>query len=259
MIIEVGGRACSPGEKAETRLDVEIYAYVSDAEGRMRDFFNRRVALDLAKDGARKAMEEGGIKYYGHFDLEPGSYHVRVLVRNAASGRTGVQTVQVSVPAYAEAQPVLLPPFFMEDRQKWLLVREQTGGGAEGRRSSTRSPSPASPTCPPPGRCCSGGKPARLCLVAYNLGKGDLAVKGEVLAADGKAARRTRQAVGGRAHGHRHPGARQAGRHLRSRGALRRRLRPAGGGDRPDHGAQTDEFSTVPGHSLIFCMVDLPS
>ncbi len=29
-------------------------------------------------------------------------------------------------------------------------------------------------------------KTARLCLVAYNLGKGDLAVKGEVLAADGK-------------------------------------------------------------------------
>ena len=29
-------------------------------------------------------------------------------------------------------------------------------------------------------------KPARLCLVAYNLGKGDLAVQGEVLGADGK-------------------------------------------------------------------------
>lgn len=153
----------------------------------MRDFFNRRVALDLDKGGARKGMEEGGIKYYGHFDLEPGTYHVRVLVRNAGSGRTGVQTVQVTVPSYAQAQPILLPPFFMEDHQKWLLVREQTGGELKGSvvYPFTVSGEPYVPAARP---VLSGEKPARLCLVAYNLGKGDLAVKGEVLAADGKSA-----------------------------------------------------------------------
>ncbi len=198
VIIEASGKSLLAGERVkgekvekgekdrEKMLDVEIYAYVSDQTGRMRDFFNRRVSLNLAKDGARKAMEEGGIKYYGHFDLEPGSYHVRVLVRNAASGRTGVQTVQVSVPAYAEAQPVLLPPFFMEEHQKWLLVREQTGGEGKGSivYPFTVSGEPYVPAARP---MLNGGKPARLCLVAYNLGKGELAVKGEVLAADGKA------------------------------------------------------------------------
>ncbi|PYQ64206.1 MAG: hypothetical protein DMF53_08030 [Acidobacteria bacterium] len=185
VIIEASGKSLLAGEKGK-KLDVEIYAYVSDQQGRMRDFFNRRVALDLDKGGARKGMEEGGIKYYGHFDLEPGAYHVRVLVRNAGSGRTGVQTVPVTVPSYAEAQPVLLPPFFMEDHQKWLLVREQTGGELKGSvvYPFTVSGEPYVPAARP---VLDGGKPARLCLVAYNLGKGELAVQGEVVAADGKA------------------------------------------------------------------------
>jgi VWFA-related protein len=55
-----------------------------------------------------------------------------------------------------------------------------------------------------------------------------------------------RQAVARRAHRHRHPGARQAGRHLRSGRPVGRRLCPAGGGDRSGHRAQTDEFSTFP-------------
>ncbi|MFL6258904.1 MAG: VWA domain-containing protein [Thermoanaerobaculia bacterium] len=184
VIIEASGKSLLAGEKGK-KLDVEIYAYVSDQQGRMRDFFNRRVALDLDKGGARKGMEEGGVKYYGHFDLEPGTYHVRVLVRNAGSGRTGVQTVPVTVPAYSEAQPVLLPPFFMEDHQKWLLVREQTGGELKGSvvYPFTVSGEPYVPAARP---VLNGETPARLCLVAYNLGKGELAVKGEVLAADGK-------------------------------------------------------------------------
>lgn len=186
VIIEANGKSLLAGEK-EKKLDVEIYAYVSDQQGRMRDFFNRRVAVDLDKGGARKGIEEGGVKYYGHFDLEPGAYHVRVLVRNAGSGRTGVQTVPVTVPSYAEAQPVLLPPFFMEDHQKWLLVREQTGGEMKGSvvYPFTVSGEPYIPAARP---VLEGGKPARLCLVAYNLGKGEPAVQGEVLAADGKAA-----------------------------------------------------------------------
>ena len=184
VILEIGGRSLLAGQK-ESKLNVEIYSYVSDAQGRMRDFFNQRVALDLGKN--RPAMEEGGIKYYGHFDLAPGSYQVRVLVRNAETGRTGVRTVPVEVPTYAQSGPVLLPPFFMEDRQKWLMVREQEGGG--GLQQSVVYPFTVGgePYVPAARPVLRREKPARLCLVAYNLGKGDLAVQGKVTAADGKA------------------------------------------------------------------------
>ncbi len=185
VIIEAGGGSLLAGMTGkEKKLNVEIYAYVSDDKGRMLDFFNRRMGLDLDKGKGRQAILEAGLKYYGHFDLEPGTYHVRVLVRNADTGRTGVETVPVTVPTYG-AQPVLLPPFFMEERQKWLLVREQTEGDGRGSvvYPFTVDGEPYVPAARP---VLQGEKPARLCLVAYNLGKGTLAVQGEVLSADGK-------------------------------------------------------------------------
>lgn len=185
VILEIGGKSLLEGH-SEKKLNVEIYSYVSDAEGQMKDFFNQRVALDLDQGKGRQAMKEGGIKYYGHFELAPGTYQVRVLVRNAETGRTGVQTARVEVPAYAQAEPVLLPPFFMEDRQKWVLVREPEEGGQQ---ASVVYPFivDGEPYVPSARPVLDKAKPTRFCLVAYNLGKGDLAVRGEVLAADGKA------------------------------------------------------------------------
>ncbi len=190
VILEIGGKSLLEGHTDE-RLNVEIYSYVSDSEGQMRDFFTQRVAFDLDSQQkgqkGRQAMQEGGIKYYGHFELAPGVYQVRVLVRNAETGRTGVQTARVEVPAYAQAEPVLLPPFFMEDRQKWLLVREQEGGA--GQQASVVYPFTVDgePYVPAARPLLDKARPARLCLVGYNLGKGDLAVQGEVLGTNGQA------------------------------------------------------------------------
>ena len=185
VIIEAGGRSLLEGNKGK-KLNVEFYAYVSDLQGQMRDFLTQRVALDLDKGKSRDGLLSGGIKYYGHFDLPPGAYNVRVLVRNAETGRTGVQTLQVTVPTYDKAQPVLLPPFFIEQSQKWLLVREQNRNELKGSvvYPFTVSGEPYVPSARP---ILQEAKTARLCLVAYNLGKGDLAVQGEVVAAaDGK-------------------------------------------------------------------------
>jgi VWFA-related protein len=185
VIVEVGGRSLLEGQ-AGNKLNLEIYSYVSNSEGQMKDFFSQRVDLDLGKDRGRQAMLDGGVKYYGHFDLPPGEYHVRVLVRNADTGRTGVHTARVEVPAYGQTQAVLLPPFFMEDRQKWLLVRENSHDGQQATvvypftvEGQVYVPS-ARPTL-------RGESTAKLCLVAYNLGKGEVAVQGQVMAADGTA------------------------------------------------------------------------
>ena len=186
VIVEAGGKSLLAGH-TDKKLDVELYVYVSDPQGQMRDFLTQRIALDLAKGKNREALLDGGIKYYGHFDLPPGSYNLRVLVRNAQTGRTGVQSLQVSVPSYDQAQPILLPPFFMEERQKWVLVREQ-GAGGNALQGSVVYPFTVSgePYVPSARPVLRGEKPARLCLVAYNLGKGEVAVQTEVVAADGK-------------------------------------------------------------------------
>jgi VWFA-related protein len=183
VIIEVPGRKLLDGHVGG-RLNVEFYAYVNDRMGQMRDFFSEVVTLDMGK--GRQGLEEGGIKYYGHFDLTPGDYRVRVLVRNADTGRTVVSMAPVQVPVYTAADPVLLPPFFMEEQRSWVLVRESSE--VNGRQSVvypfTVNGEPYVPSAKPILRAADQ---ARLCLVAYNLGSGSVAVNAQVTGADGKA------------------------------------------------------------------------
>jgi VWFA-related protein len=181
VIIELPGPSLLQGEKAD-RLNLELYAYVSDRRGQMADFFTRRFALDVKK--GREALNATGVKYYGHLDLPAGDYQVRVLVRNADSGRTGVRSASLSVPTYQKQEPVLLPPLFIEARHNWVLVREHSkeAAGASVVYPFTIKGEPYVPAARP---ALASADKARLCLVGYNLGTGDFALEGHVTAADG--------------------------------------------------------------------------
>ncbi|HYL06582.1 MAG TPA: VWA domain-containing protein [Thermoanaerobaculia bacterium] len=181
VIIELPGPSLMQGEKAD-RLNLELYAYVSNGKGQMADFFTRRFTLDVKK--GREALQSTGVKYYGHLDLPAGDYRVRVLVRDSDSGRTGVRSVALSVPTYQKLEPVLLPPLFIEGRHHWVLVRERAkeAGGASVVYPFTLKGEPYVPAARP---SLGSADKARLCLVGYNLGAGELALEGHVTAADG--------------------------------------------------------------------------
>ncbi len=182
VIIEVPGRSLLEGQRGN-KLTVEFFTYASDGQEQMRDFFSQMVTLDLGK--GRAALEKTGIKYYGHLDLPPGNYRVRILVRNSETGRTGIESLRVSVPTYEEAQSILLPPLFMEDRQGWVMVREKD---SETLQTSVVYPFTVKgePYVPSARPVLERERSASLCLVAYNLGQGDLDLEGKVLAADGQ-------------------------------------------------------------------------
>jgi VWFA-related protein len=183
VIIEVGGRSLLAGQSND-KLNVELYTYVSNDRGEMKGFFSQVVALDLAK--TRQTVLATGLKYYGHLDLPPGQYRIRVLVRNAETGKTGVESIALAVPPYDSAQPVLLPPLFLEAPGSWLLVRERVGQGQQ--QASVVYPFTLNgePYVPAARPALSAEAPARLCLVAYNLPKGQVNIAGEVLGADGQ-------------------------------------------------------------------------
>lgn len=181
VIIEVGGGKLLAGHEKD-QLDTEIYAYVSDDEGEMRDFFTQMVSLNLSDDG-RRSMRQAGLKYYGHLTLTPGDYLVRVLVRNNATGRTGVRSVRVSVPDYTLAAPQLLPPFFIDPANRWVLVREQRAA----QRDTVVYPFTVngSPYIPSARPVIEPGKENKLVLVAYNLEGDEVALSGTVIGSDG--------------------------------------------------------------------------
>lgn len=185
VIIEVDGKTLLTGHVGE-KLGLELYTYVTDKEGKIRDFFSQMVNLDL-KQNARESLGRTGIKYYGHLDLAPGDYRVRVLVRNMETGRTGSESLPLAVPAYSKAEPHLLPPLFMEAEQGWLMIRER-----EGEKEQTASvvypfTVKGEPYVPAARPILEAEKAVSLCLVGYNLGKGDLRVEGTVVAQDGSA------------------------------------------------------------------------
>ncbi len=179
VIVEIDGPSLLEAHEGD-KLSVEIYAYVTDSHGEMRDFFTRIVALDLGKN--RKVLARTGVKYYGHLDLAPGDYRLRVLVRNADSGRTAVESIALAIPPYDSRQTVVLPPFFVEQPGRWILVRE------EAHESTVVYPFTVNgePYIPAVKPALSERDGSRVCLVAYNLPQGDVQVEGKVLTADGR-------------------------------------------------------------------------
>ena len=94
VLIEVDGPGLQQGVTG-FRLPVDVYAYAFDEQGRVRDFFSQAVGLDLLKVGA--ALQRNGLKFFGHLDLPPGEWSVRVLVRNGVTGAMGLKVATVHV------------------------------------------------------------------------------------------------------------------------------------------------------------------
>src|SRR6202035_4393915 len=122
VLIEVDGVGLLTAAKDVARA--EIYAYALDNLGNIHDHFAQNLGLDLKK--VRAALQQGGLKFYGHLDLAPGQYVVRVVVRNGQSGEASVSAVPVTVPA-ADQRASLLPPLFPDAAGKWLIIRESGG------------------------------------------------------------------------------------------------------------------------------------
>jgi len=130
LLVEIEGPALLFGHQGPA-LEVEIYAYALDGAGAVRGFLTQRVNLDLEK--VREALGAGGLKFYGDLALPPGSYTVRLLVRNAQSGARALRSLAVEVPAAgaeggaAAAAPFVSPPLFADAAGRWILAREQRG------------------------------------------------------------------------------------------------------------------------------------
>jgi VWFA-related protein len=183
VVIEADGPALVSGLAGQP-LPAEIYVYAMDAAGAVRGFFSQTVALDLAKVGP--ALRQSGLKFFGHLDLGPGQYSVRVLVRNGITGAAGMKVASLQVPAFSAAEPVLLPAFFPEEPGRWLIVRE---AGREGDRSV---PYPFmagdEPFIPSSRPAVAPDQEATVALVGYHLRNGELRAEARVLTADGREA-----------------------------------------------------------------------
>jgi hypothetical protein len=145
------------------------------------DYGTQSLGLDLGM--VEPALRRSGLKFFGHLDLAPGDYSVRVLVRNGATGASGLEAATVHVPSFAAADPVLLPALFPEPAGKWLIVREAVKEG------DPQVPYPfmagEQPYIPASKPVLGPGEEAAVSLVGYHLKDGQLQAEAKVLTAEG--------------------------------------------------------------------------
>ena len=181
VVIEADGASLLNGTAGEV-LPVEVYAYAIDTAGAVQDFFSQSMRFELAK--VIPLLDRTGLKFFGHLDLPPGDYSLRVLVRNAGNGDYGLSSEAISVPAFDRSPALLLPPFFAENPGRWLMVRETAKSGERevpypfmvGDRVYVPALRPA----------LTAEQDVAVALIGYNLPAGALEARATVLSADGR-------------------------------------------------------------------------
>ncbi|HEX7180321.1 MAG TPA: VWA domain-containing protein [Thermoanaerobaculia bacterium] len=181
VLIEIDGKGLIGGKPGAT-LPIEIYAYAMDAGGEVQDYFAKTLGFDLAKVGP--ALQQSGLKFYGDLWLPPGSYSLRVLVRNSENGASSLRVATLEVPAFGPTgQAFLLPPFFPEPPNRWLLVRESNEMPKNVSYPFMLQEQPYIPAARP---VLQAQQEVRMSLVGYHLRPGDFKADSLVLTADGK-------------------------------------------------------------------------
>ncbi len=181
VLLEVDGQGLLAGQTDKT-LVAEIYAYALDGEGSVQGYFTQNLGLELAK--VEGMLKQSGLKFFGDLELPPGEYSLRVMVRNSQTGAHALQVVPIVVPAFDQAGPVLLPPLFPEPQGKWLLTRETLPQGApQPEYPFILGQEPFIPASKP---VLAANQGARVAVMAYNLGSGEVRAEAGVLGADGQ-------------------------------------------------------------------------
>jgi hypothetical protein len=181
VVLEINGTSLLAGKQGAS-LPVEIYVYAIDQDGSVQDFLTQSFGVDLTKGEA--ALRQSGLKFFGHLDLPQGKYSLRTLVRNGATGATGLRVTDLAVPAFASGEAALLPALFPEPPGRWVMVREtQEAGQAQMPYPFMLKEQPYIPSSRP---VLAPGQAAAVVLQAYNLGAGDFKADVKVLSADGK-------------------------------------------------------------------------
>jgi VWFA-related protein len=72
----------------ENKVNLDFLGVARSAKGEEAGKFSQNLSKDLNPDGVRQ-IQTGGITYTNTFQLPPGDYHVRVVVRDNATGLMG--------------------------------------------------------------------------------------------------------------------------------------------------------------------------
>ena len=101
-------------------LGIEVYGYAVADDGSVRDHLAQSLRLDPAR--ADPQGQAHGVSVFGTFEVPPGRYTIRLMVREAASGKSAVRLLDVTVPPYDARSVFALPPLVLDEAERWLKL-----------------------------------------------------------------------------------------------------------------------------------------
>ena len=123
--IEARGESISPEASLER---LEFYAYALTPTSGVAASLLETVVVDRE---AATRLRTHGLRFSAELAVPPGSYSLRVLVKEVGSGRMGARTLAVEVPDYAALEPRLLAPLNVAPVEDWFAVRPARASSRE--------------------------------------------------------------------------------------------------------------------------------
>ena len=162
VVLEASGPELLKGAAAD-RLSLELYGYALGEDESVEDFVALVSNLDLAKVGDR--LRANGLQAHATFTLAPGRHRLRFLVRDAATGRSATNWMEISIPEARPNEVVVLPPLFMDDPEHWLILQAPS---RETRSSTSPFRVAQDAFAPRPRPSIANGREQRVCLLALD-------------------------------------------------------------------------------------------
>jgi VWFA-related protein len=120
-------RESLPWSAAEP-VGLEVYGYAVAEDGGVRDHLAQSLRLDPARADPRGLAK--GVSLFGTFEVPPGRYTIRLMVREPASGKSSVRLLDVTVPPYDGRSVFALPPLVLDEAERWLKLELPSGRAA---------------------------------------------------------------------------------------------------------------------------------
>jgi hypothetical protein len=108
---------------------LEVYGYAVAEDGTVRDHLAQLARVDSARTDPEGRAQ--GVSLFGTFQVPPGRYTIRLMVREATSGKSAVRFLDVTVPRYDGRVAFALPPLVLDEADRWLRLEMGPGKAAQ--------------------------------------------------------------------------------------------------------------------------------
>ena len=106
VVIQIPSEAFTEALKRK-QINMELFGYLVDDKGTIRDFFKTSPSLDPVALGPK--IKASGLQILTTFAAAPGDFEVRLLLRDSESPKFGALRLKVSIPAFPTARFLSAP------------------------------------------------------------------------------------------------------------------------------------------------------